>query len=218
MNTLVIGCRTMENELTAAMKKCRSTYDTVWIEARLHNIKKKLNTTLQDIIDTAKGYDRLLFATGFCGNSISGLKAGQAALVFPRVDDCTSLLFGSCKKKLTWINSYFLTEGWLTGEANIWNEYLHAVQKYGEKRALRIFHTMFAHYTQVALLDTGCYDLSKSMEKAKTIADAFALDCRILPATTAYLEALLAGPWDPERFLIIPPGGVITDALLAKTY
>ena len=56
------------------------------------------------------------------------------------------------------------------------------------------------------------------MEKAKTIADAFALDCRILPATTAYLEALLAGPWDPERFLIIPPGGVITDALLAKTY
>ena len=44
--TLVIGCRTTENELLATMKKTGITYEVEWIEARLHNVKKKLNKAL----------------------------------------------------------------------------------------------------------------------------------------------------------------------------
>lgn len=48
--TLVIGCRTTENELLAAMHAAGISYDLVWIEARLHNVKKKLNKALSDLI------------------------------------------------------------------------------------------------------------------------------------------------------------------------
>lgn len=218
MNTLIIGCRTTENELLFAMETCGIHYDIIWIEAGLHNMKKKLNQTLQEIIDSAINYNTILFATGFCGNSISGLVARQASLIIPRVDDCASLLFGSCKTKLAWNDSYFLTEGWLKGESNIWNEYQRSLKKYGEKRTKRIFQLMFAHYHWIALLDTGCYDISAFWEQASRIADAFDLDCRVLPATTAYIQALLTGPWDPDRFLMVKPGETITDASLAKTY
>ena len=71
--TLVIGCRTTENELLAAMRAAGISYDLVWIEARLHNVKKKLNKALSDLISEAENYDTILFATGFCGNSVLGL-------------------------------------------------------------------------------------------------------------------------------------------------
>lgn len=79
--TLVIGCRTTENELLAVMRAAGISYDLVWIEARLHNVKKKLNKALSDLISEAENYDTILFATGFCGNSVLGLESSHARLV-----------------------------------------------------------------------------------------------------------------------------------------
>lgn len=214
--TLLIGCRTTENELLAAMEKTGRTYDLVWIEARLHNVKKKLNKALSDLIAEAKDYDTILFATGFCGNSVLGLESGHATLVLPRVDDCTSLLIGGTRKKTNWMDSYFLTECWLKGEGNIWDEYERAVKRYGKERADAIFQIMFAHYKRITLLDTGCYDLVKTRGKAAKIAEAFSLDLNTLPGTLSYLEELLTGNWDPDRFLIVPPGTKISSEDLIK--
>lgn len=129
--TLVIGCRTTENELLAVMRAAGISYDLVWIEARLHNVKKKLNKALSDLISEAENYDTILFATGFCGNSVLGLESNHARLVLPRVDDCTSLLIGGTRNKSSWMDSYFLTECWLKSKGNIWDEYKHAVARTG---------------------------------------------------------------------------------------
>lgn len=218
MKTLVIGCKTLENELLSVMETHGSSCEVTWIEARMHNVKVKLREALQKIIDMEEGYDRLLFATGFCGNSISGLQSRSVPLVIPRVDDCTSLLFGSRKNKLPWMDSYFLTEGWLDGDANIWNEYLYAQKKYGAKKAAHIFRTIFSQYKRILLLDTGCYPLEPSLKKAQEIASAFSLECQVHPVNTFYLETLLTGPWDTEHFLTIPPHTTITDADLTLIY
>ncbi len=218
MDTLVIGCRTTENELLSAMEACSVRYDISWIEAGLHNVKKKLNRTLQERIDASGSYGRILFATGFCGNAVCGLSARQAELILPRTDDCISFLFGSCKEKLLWNDSYFLTEGWLRGESNIWKEYQRSLEKYGEARTRRIFQALFAHYRRIALLDTGCYDIDGALPEAKRIAGTFSLDCQVIPVSADYLRTLLTGPWDPARFLTVRPGGRITDADLAVTY
>ena len=63
--TLVIGCRTTENELLAVMRAAGISYDLVWIEARLHNVKKKLNKALSDLISEAENYDTILFCHRF---------------------------------------------------------------------------------------------------------------------------------------------------------
>ncbi len=218
MNPLVIGCRTTENELTAVLKECGCGYPLVWIETRLHNVKSKLNARLQEILDEASGYDTILFATGFCGNSLAGLESRNAVLVIPRVDDCTSLLLGGSRGKLHHLDSYFLTEGWLKGSDNIWTEYQRAVKRYGKERADHIFSVMFAHYRRIALLDTGCYPIAPSLKKAKTIADAFSLECQVLPAGISFLKQLLTGPWEEEKFLTVPPFTTISQEQLRTIY
>ena len=214
--TLVIGCRTTENELLAAMRAAGISYDLVWIEARLHNVKKKLNKALSDLISEAENYDTILFATGFCGNSVLGLESSHARLVLPRVDDCTSLLIGGTRNKSSWMDSYFLTECWLKSKGNIWDEYKHAVARYGSERADKIFQVMFAHYKRITLIDTGCYDLVKTREAASEIARAFSLDLNVLPGTLSYLTDLLTGNWDPDRFLIVPPHSRISSEDLSR--
>lgn len=218
MKSLIVGCQTLKSELLAAIEKTGCSYDLIWIEAHLHNYKDKLNKALQEILDQADSYDRIFFSTGFCGNSISGLENHQATLIIPKVDDCISLLFGGSKNKSPWLDSYFLTEGWIQGQNNIWKEYQYALNKYGPRRADRIFQMLFANYSRIALLDTGCYSLAPSLKEAQKIADTFSLDCQIVPATTKYIEDLLTGPWEEERFLIVPPGQTITPASLSHIF
>ena len=218
MKTLIIGCQTLQNELLAVTNKIHCDYPIIWIEAHLHNLKDKLRQSIQNILDQESSYERILFASGFCGNSIAGLQNRQATLIIPRADDCISLLFGGNHNKNPWLDSYFLTEGWIKGQNSIWNEYQYALKKYGSKRADRIFHTMFCNYSRIALLDTGCYDLSPSLEEALKIASTFSLDCQIVPVTTKYIEQLLTGPWEADRFLTVLPHQTITSAELSYNY
>lgn len=214
MNPLVIGCRTTENELMAAMKECGCSFPLVWIEAQLHNVKPKLKSAIQKILDDNSGYDVILFATGFCGNSITGLKSREIPLIIPRVDDCTSLLLGGSRNKAQHLDSYFLTEGWLKGKDNIWAEYSRAVDRYGKEKADHIFSLMFTHYRRISLLDTGCYAIAPNLEKAQAIAEAFSLECEVLPAGYSLFKELLTGPWEEKHFLKIPSNTEITQEML----
>ena len=94
MNTAVIGCRTIEKELTAAMEQTRLTYPIYWLEAGPHNVPQQLHQALQEQIDRCGDRERVLLAMGFCGNAVCGLRSGPGELVIPRVDDCISLLLG----------------------------------------------------------------------------------------------------------------------------
>lgn len=207
---LVIGCRTLENELNTAIKTCGKSCDIRWIDAGLHNVRERLNGTLQTLLDDSGGYERVLMATGFCGNAVAGLRTGPVPVIFPRVDDCTSFLFGGCKRRQNFRDAYFLTEGWLKGEKNIWAEYQYSLQKYGERRTSRIFQAMFAHYRRIVLLDTGCYPIGPSLAQARKIAETFSLECEVVPVDISYLERLLKGPWREEAFLTVRPDTVIT--------
>ena len=215
MDNLVIGCRTLENELCRAMDECGCTYDVKWVESGLHNSPKKLTAALQDIIDSSQSYPFALMALGYCGNSLSGLKTGDLTLIIPRVDDCISLLLGSHQNRAAMIKNggvYFMTEGWLRGERNIWNEYEYTVKKYGEELGKEIFDELLAHYNTLALLDTGCFELPIVAEEMKVIADTLGLEYKVMPATIEYLKKLLTGPWDDESFLTIPPQSVIKES------
>lgn len=45
----------------------------------------------------AAAFDRILLATGFCGDSFCGLETRHTELIIPRTDDCISLLLGSAE-------------------------------------------------------------------------------------------------------------------------
>ena len=157
--TVIVSCKTLENELTEAVKECGCDYEIHWIESGLHNYPAKLNQVLQETFDSIEGAERILLAMGYCGNSIENVRTGDFTLIIPRVDDCISFLLGSCKNRIEIsraYGTYFLTEGWLKGERNIWKEYEYSIQKYGEKTGNEIFKMVLGNYRARAGLDTGC--------------------------------------------------------------
>lgn len=204
---IIIGCRTLEQELTAAMEQTGCRYPVLWIESGLHNVPQRLCAAVQEAVDRCGGHTHVLMAMGFCGNSIAGVTTGAAPLILPRVDDCISLLLGSVQRR-TALNktggTYFFTEGWLRGERTILAEYRHAVDEYGEELADEVFRDMLRNYEKAALIDTGCFDRSAAAEETKKIARTFSLQYCEVPGTLTYIKELLSGPWPEERFVRIP--------------
>jgi len=221
MEFVIVGCKTLENELNRAIMECGCSFEVKWVESGLHNVPKKLNAALQELLDSLSGYTNILFAMGYCGNSLSGLKTSDATMIIPRVDDCISLLLGSCEARTSisgGLGMYFMTEGWLRGERTIWHEYQYTLEKYGQETCDEIFDMLFGNYKSLIMLDTGCYDLSSIMGEVKEIASTLKLDYSVMTATTEYIKRLLTGPWDDDSFLIVPPHSVIKDSDLLKFY
>ena len=212
MKTVVLTCRTLEDEVNAALAKSGREYEIVWLESGLHNVPKKLTKRIQEELDGIEA-DRVLLAMGFCGNSLAGIRANSFQLIVPRVDDCISLLLGSVERRLAVSRehaAYFLTEGWLRGENNICAEYLQLSRRYDEETLECLMEMLCGHYRTLGLLDCGVKPIEELEAETRVIADTLRWQQRRIPATLDYLSALLTGPWPREDFLLFSPGSVIT--------
>ena len=212
MNTTIIACKTLEDELNLAVEQTGLSYPIEWLESGLHSVPKNLNSKLQEILSVIHA-DRVLLVMGFCGNSIQDITTGDFELIIPRVDDCISLLLGSVKKRAEisrQYDAYFLTDGWLVGERNMWTEYRRTLEKYGEKRAKRIAEQLLKHYRSLCLLDSGAGSIDELIGKTAIIAETFNLKQEVIPASTEYIKELLTGPWNHEKFIVKAPGQTIT--------
>lgn len=212
MSTIIVACKTLKNELETALKIRGCSHEIRWIESGLHNFPKKLHNTLQETLDQCTGCDTVLLVMGFCGNSVAGIQTHDFQLVVPRIDDCISLLLGSSGRRSHQEisgSTYFMTEGWLEGERNIWKEYEYTLNKYGPELGKEIFDTMFQNYRNLGLIDTGCYDMDKAIAQTKEIAEKLNLTYIQLPGTIDYITEILSPGWDSDRFIIVPPNSVL---------
>lgn len=208
MRTVAIACRTTEDEINLVYKTLPVQFPIYWIESGLHNFPSKLKDRIQQEIDKVSGVENILLLFGYCGNSIEGLVAPHAQLVVPQVEDCISLLLGGNKIRHDLSSkspSFYLTEGWLRYESNIYWEYEHCLKKYGEARALRVFQTMFAHYSTLNFIETGSYAIEPVMAMTADLAVKLNLKQGIVPGTLRLISKALKEEWD-EDFLKVPPG------------
>ena len=118
--------------------------------------------------------------------------------------DRVILTFGLCGNSLVGVE----------GERNLWVEYQYTIEKYGEETGKEIFDMMLNHYKSLGVIDTKCYDLDEVMPLCKEIADTLELNLKILDYPISYLEDLLTGPWDDDRFVITKPNSKIKDFAL----
>ena len=78
MNTAIIACKTIEDELRHAMAHTGTDWPVVWLEQGLHNVPDMLRSALQTALNDV-GAQRVLLAMGFCGNAIRGVEVPVAA-------------------------------------------------------------------------------------------------------------------------------------------
>ena len=223
METVLIGCRTLERELREASRRTGVCCPCVWVESGLHNVPARLTDRLaRELERLPAGVGRVLLGFGYCGGAAAGLTTGPYELILPRADDCITLMLGSYRRRLEMMReegAYFLTQGWLDGERNIWEEFLYARRRYGEKQARRIFASMLSHYSRLAVVDTGVSDMEQLGQTTEMIARELGLRHQAVPGTLSLFERLLTGPWDDAHFLTAPPFTSITaDDLRTPAY
>ena len=100
MRTCIISCDVVRRELEQVCAELGCTLPVFWTGSGLHNYPARLCERLQEMIEgEAAAFDRILLATGFCGDSFCGLETRHTELIIPRTDDCISLLLGSAENR-----------------------------------------------------------------------------------------------------------------------
>lgn len=151
--------------------------------------------------------DEVLFALGFCGNALQGLSADQMSLVFPRVDDCISLLLnrGCAREEIPRDpRHYYLTRGWFCHENSLKEAFEDWTERYGPERAAQLRKIMFAGYESVTLIDTQAYDVDEFVEQSRGVAADLELEHGIVAGSVQLLERLFRGDRDTE-IVVVPP-------------
>ena len=208
MQTVILACQTMKDEIELVIREAGINYPVVYMESGLHSSPELLHQKVQEQIDALDTTDVILMAYGCCGNGLVGIKSTKSKLVIPRIDDCISLLLGSTKERQNIPNgvcTYFITKGWLDPEGNVMWSYREWIERYGAQKALRIIKKMLNHYTRFMIIDTGAYNIESIMPKIKESCEQFNMQYDVAPGSLRLLRLLLTGPWGSE-FIVLNPG------------
>jgi hypothetical protein len=204
-NAHIVACRTLAPELELVMRRRSVDMPVSYVESGKHVWPDKLRDCIQESVDSVPAERTILLVFGFCGNSMVGIKSRSHTLVMPRAADCIPLFLGSRKTREEYgIYTYFYTKGYLESEANIVKDYERILEKYGEKRSLRVVREMMKHYKNIAVVDTGAFNPGELAEEVAPVAELIAIPVTVVPGNLRLIDALLTGDWRDDEFLIIP--------------
>lgn len=193
----------------------------------LHRVPSKLTWSIQEEIDTIENSSLIVLGYGLCGNGLKGIKSRENTLLIPRTDDCIAVLLGSYKKYIQEFDAtpgtYYLTKGWLESGSNPLQEYQEYVEKYGEKDAAWIMDQQYQNYERLVFVSHNQEDLEKYRPRAKEIAEyckRWDMYYEEILGSDIYVQRLIEiasslGKADAD-FLVIPPGGEVTQAMFMR--
>ena len=145
-----------------------------FLDSGLHTWPKKLNTTIQQAIDSIEEPSFIFLGYGLCGNGLHNIKSGIHTLAIPKADDCISMFLGSQEKYYEEFHAnpatYYLTKGWLESGDTPLHEYRRTAEKYGEEKALWIMDQQYKHYKRLAFVAHTQADLEKYRTHALEVA------------------------------------------------
>lgn len=204
--TKVIACATVAEELKPMLPphiQCEA------LEFGLHLRPAQLRETLQERINAATGVGTIMLGYGFCSGGVAGLRANHARLVIPRMDDCIGIFLGSRAEYLRQLRmqpgTYYLTKGWIECGDTPLTEYEKMAAKYGVETARWLSREALKHYTRIALIDTGQYEVDRYRAYSRRVAELYDLRFEEVPGSLALLRKLVDGIWDDD-FVIVEPG------------
>jgi hypothetical protein len=179
---------------------------------------------VQEQIDKAAAAhaSEIVLSYGLCSNGIAGVVAREQGLVIPRCHDCIALLMGSRREYERRFDerpgTYYLSRGWLAEKKDplsiVEGEY---TERVGRETAIWVMQEELKHYTHISLIRCGRADIGPLIERARQNAEFFGKEYEEIQGNPELFERILHGVCDGEDFLIVPPGGVITQEMFMST-
>ncbi|KXS40964.1 MAG: hypothetical protein AWU54_1785 [Candidatus Frackibacter sp. T328-2] len=211
LQNIFVACNTLKDEVMLVVEDLKVDAPIIWIDSGLHDFPEKLNKAIQEQINRIANVENIILLFGVCGNSLLGLHSSNARMIFPKVDDCIALFLGSNERKQTLDKkapSYYFTKGYLENESNIWSEYNYCIDKYGLKKAKKIYKRMLHNYKEIKVIDTEAYEPKEIIERTSNIANEFELSHKVVEGSLKLIYKAFNEEWD-EDFAIIDAGDQI---------
>jgi hypothetical protein len=234
MRLKLISCEVLYREMCAAVARSPHQVDVEFLPKGLHDLGgASMRDRIQKVVDTVETarYEAVLLGYALCGNGAAGLTAKAVPLVIPRAHDCIALLLGSRQRYQDYFEKnpgvYFRSTGWLERGEDLRQETLaeirnrtgaghtleELIEHYGEDNGRYLFEQLNAYretYRQLTYISTGLEPDGSFAAKAREEAGRRGWKFACIPGDLGLFERLLAGNWDENDFLVVPPGWRVT--------
>ena len=226
----MLACESIKDEIESLLPGCANTIDVTFAPLGLHTSgSAKMTAELQQLLDgiDTKGYDALLLGYGLCSNGIVSLHT-DIPMVIMRAHDCITFFMGSKERYRKYFDAnpgtYLINAGLLKSELHSQilsggfdKEKLRAeyVELYGEEDADYLVETLgdpLKEYRKILYINNGVGDIENTRTRIQAIAAEKSWEHEEYPGDTGLLKRFIDGDWNPEDFLVVPPGKAIAQA------
>jgi hypothetical protein len=225
MKLKLIYCKVLERESRLCASRSPNEIEFIPVEQGLHNTPDKLRDELAKLLESVENTDAVLLGYGLCGNGTLGLSC-RVPLVIPRAHDCVTFLLGSRQRHEEYSQkfpgSYIFTPGWIEEsrmpckdrDQRLLEEY---TEKYGDDNArylMEVEQAWRSQYHRAVYIDWDLPGKEQFIQYTKDCAEYLGWQFDIIEGDSSLLQRFLDGNWDPDEFLVLPPGQKIAEDMI----